>query len=128
YPDLDYVDNWSGQNDRREDFSTSKYYTAKDPQSSQDFLLPNGRSFGGGNLFISDYMVVGAQLNYGLTDWVSVNAGGILLPFLSTSVTSLTGGIKITPYSSDSWNFSAGFQDVYSKVLHTTVIKFPYVA
>ena len=128
YPDLDYVDNWSGQNDHREDFSTSKYYTAKDPQSSQDFLLPTGRAFGGGNLFISDYMVVGAQINYGLTDWVSLNAGGILLPFLSTSVTSLTGGIKVTPYSSEDWNFSAGFQDVYSKVLHTTVIKFPYIA
>ncbi len=128
YPDLDYVDNWSGQNDHRDDFATAKYYVAKDPLSSQDFLLPNARSFGEDNLFLTDYMIIGLQANYGVTDWLSVNAGGVLAPFLSTSVTTITGGVKVTPYSSNQLNISAGFQDVYSKVVHTTHIAFPYLA
>jgi hypothetical protein len=128
YPDLDYVDNWSGQNDHREDFGTAKYYVAQDPQSSQDFLLPTARPFGEGNFFLTDYMVAGAQLNYGPTYWISVNAGGVFIPFVTPSVTALTGGIKLTPYSSDDFNVSAGFQDIYSKVLNTTHIAFPYLA
>ncbi len=128
YPDLQAVDNWSGMNDRREDFATAKYYVAKDPESSQDFLLPTGRSFGGGNFFLNDYMLAGLQANYGITDWISVNAGGVDIPILTPTVTSLTGGIKVTPYSSDDLNVSAGFQDIYSKVVNTTRIAFPYVA
>jgi hypothetical protein len=128
YPDLQYVDNWSGQNDHREDFFSSKYYVASDPLSSQDFLLPNGRAFGEGNFFFTDYMVAGAQLNYGPTYWISLNGGGVFMPFLSPSVTALTGGIKLTPYSSDDFNVSAGFQDIYSKVVNTTHIAFPYLA
>jgi hypothetical protein len=128
YPDLQYVDNWSGQNDRREDFATSKYYVAKDPESSQDFLLPTARSFGEGNFFLNDYMVAGLQANYGVTDWISLNAGGVLAPFLPTTVTAMTGGIKITPYGSDVLNVSVGFQDIYSKVVNTTHIAFPYIA
>lgn len=128
YPDLDYVDNWSGQNDHREDFATAKYYVAKDPLSSQDFFLPTGRAFGDNNFFLNDYMVAGLQANYGLTNWISLNAGGVVIPILTPSVTALTGGIKVTPYSSDVWNLSAGFQDIYSKVVNTTHIAFPYVA
>ncbi len=128
YPDLDYVDNWSSRNDRRDDFATAKYYVAKDPLSSQDFLLPTARPFGEGQFFFTDYMIAGAQLNYGPTYWISLNAGGIFIPFLTPSVTALTGGIKLTPYSSDDFNVSAGFQDIYSKVIHTTRIAFPYLA
>ena len=128
YPDLQSVDNWSGQNDHREDFSTAKYAVVTDPLASQDFLLPNGRAFGEGNLFLTDYMVAGPQLNYGPTYWMSLNAGGIVLPFLTPSVTALTGGIKLTALSWDQWNISAGFQDIYSKVVNTTHIAFPYLA
>jgi hypothetical protein len=128
YPDLQYVDNWSGQNDHREDFATAKYYVAKDPLASQDFLLPNGRAVGEGNFFLTDYMVAGPQLNYGPTYWISLNAGGIVIPFLTPSVTAFTGGIKVTPLSWDQWNISAGFQDIYSKVVNTTRIAFPYLA
>ena len=128
YPDIEYVDNWSGQNDRREDFATARYYTAKDPMSSQDFLLPTGRPFGVGNFFASDYMVAGLQANYGPTDWLSLNAGGLLLPFLPTGVTAVTGGIKISPYATDPINVSAGFQEAFSKVVKQNAIAFPYIS
>src|SRR5581483_7188379 len=122
YPDLDYVDNWSGQNDRREDFSTARYTNAKDPLSSQDFLLPTARSFGSGNLFVMDYMIAGLQLNYGVSDWLSVNAGGLVAPFLPTSVSTATAGVKITPLSEDLFTVSAGFQGVYSSVVKVNQI------
>src|SRR5581483_1576711 len=128
YPDLDYVDNWSGQNDRREDFSTARYTNAKDPLSSQDFLLPTARSFGSGNLFVMDYMIAGLQLNYGVSDWLSVNACGLVAPFLPTSVSTATAGVKITPLSEDLFTVSAGFQGVYSSVVKVNQIAFPYLA
>ncbi len=128
YPDLQYVDNWSGQNDRREDFATAKYYVATDPLASQDFLLPNGRAFGEGSLFITDYMIAGAELNYGPTYWLSLNAGGVYLPIVTPTVSTGTAGLKITALSWDQWNVAAGFQYIYSEVLNTTRISFPYLA
>gem|GEM_PF-2166946 len=128
YPDLEYVDNWTGQNDRREDFATARYTTAADPRSSQNFLLPTARSFGQGNLFLTDYMIAGLQINYGVTDWLSLNGGGIFAPFLPTTITTATEGLKITPPSIGDLTFAAGFQDVYSKVVKVTRIAFPYVA
>jgi len=128
YPDLQYVDNWSGQNDRREDFSTARYSTVTDPLASQDFLLPTARGFGQGNLFLNDYMIAGLQINYGLTDWLSLNAGGLFMPFLPTTVTTATEGLKISLPSMDDFTVAAGFQDVYSQVVKVTRIAFPYVA
>ncbi|HEY3874982.1 MAG TPA: hypothetical protein VGM92_05870 [Candidatus Kapabacteria bacterium] len=128
YPDLDYVDNWSGQGDRREDFATALYYTAKDPMASQDFLLPNARPFDEGSFFLSDYMLAGLQVNYGPTYWLGVNAGGVEIPFLTPPVTAATAGIKITPYQIDPFNVSVGFQEVYSKVVKMNTIAFPYIA
>ncbi|SRR5579883_3619166 len=128
YPDIDYVENWSGEGDRRESFVTSAYVAVKDPMASQDFLLPTARAFGEGHAFISDYMVAGLQLNYGVTDWMSLNGGGIFAPFLPTTVNAGTAGIKLTPLASDLFTAAAGFQGVYSKVVKLNRIAFPYVA
>jgi hypothetical protein len=127
YPDLDYVDNWSGQNDRREEFLSSTYYVVKDPLASQGFILPTAQAFGQDHLFALDYMIAGLQINYGVTDWLSLNAGGALIPFLPTSVTAATGGLKITPLSSGLFCAAAGFQEIYSEVVKTSHIAFPYV-
>jgi hypothetical protein len=127
YPDLQYVDNWSGQNDRRDDFATARYSTSTDPRASQDFLLPTARSFGEGNLFVTDYMIAGLQINYGPTDWLSLNAGGVLLPFLPTTVSAATGGLKITPLSVGELTLGAGFQDISSHVTKSSQIAFPYL-
>jgi hypothetical protein len=127
FPDITYVDNWSGQGDRREEFFTSAYITSKDPLASQAFLIPTGRAFGAGHTFVMDYMIAGLQLNYGPTDWLSLNAGGLAAPFLPTSVTTGTAGIKITPLALDEVNVSVGAQGVYSEVTKITRIGFPYV-
>jgi hypothetical protein len=128
YPDLDYVDNWSGQNDRREEFLSSTYFVVKDPLASQLFLLPTAPAFGEDHLFALDYMIAGLQINYGVTDWLSINAGGALIPFLTPSVTAATGGLKITPITSGLLSIAAGFQDIYSQVVKTSHIAFPFVA
>jgi hypothetical protein len=128
YPDLDFVDNWSGQNDRRDNFFTATYLTVKDPLSSQSFLTPNARGFGAGHFFLMDYLVAGLQLNYGVTDWLSMNAGGLFAPFLPTTVTTATAGLKITPYSSDLFTLAAGGQGVYSNVTKVNRMAFPFVA
>ncbi len=127
YPDIQYVDNWSGQNDRRDDFSTARYSVVSDPLASQDFLLPTARAFGKGHLFLDDYMIAGLQINYGLTSWLSLNAGGLFMPFLPTTVTTATEGLKITPFQTGQLTLAAGFQDVYSQVAKVTRIAFPYV-
>ena len=127
YPDLDYVDNWTGQNDRRDNFETATYLTSKDPLASQDFLMPTARAFGGGHAFLMDYMIAGLQMNYGLTDWLSMNAGGVFAPFLPTTVTTGTAGVKITPVSTDLFSLSAGVQGVYSDVKNVTRIGFPFI-
>lgn len=128
YPDVSYVDNWTGQNDRRETFFTSTYLTVKDPLASQNFLTPNARAFGGGHLFIMDYLVAGLQLNYGVTDWLSLNGGGLFAPFLPTTVTTATAGIKITPITTDLFTIAAGAQGVYSDVTKINRLAFPFVA
>ncbi len=127
YPDLDYVDNWTGQNDRRENFETSTYLTSKDPLSSQEFLMPTARAYGGGNVFLMDYMLGGLQANYGASDWLSINGGGVFAPFLPTTVTTATAGVKITPVSTELFGLAAGFQGVYSDVKKITRIGFPYI-
>ncbi len=127
YPDLDHVDNWSGQGDTRSDFATARYTIYKDPLASQNFLLPTARAFGSGDLFLNDYMIAGLQINYGLTDWLSLNAGGVFMPFLPTTITTATEGVKITPPSIGQLTLAAGFQDVYSHVVRTTRIAFPYL-
>src|SRR5436190_2760603 len=125
FPDLDFVENWTGQNDRRDNFFTATYLTVKDPLASQSFLTPNARAFGAGHLFFMDYLVAGLQLNYGVTDWLSMNAGGLFAPFLPTTVTTATAGIKITPYSSDLFTVAAGGQGVYSNVTKVNRLAFP---
>jgi hypothetical protein len=128
YPDIDNVENWSGQNDTRSEFFTATYLTVKDPLTSQSFLTPNARAFGSGHLFLMDYLVAGLQLNYGVTDWLSMNAGGLFAPFLPTTITTATGGIKITPYAGELLTVAAGAQGVYSQVSKVNRMGFPFVA
>lgn len=127
YPDLQYVDNWSGQDDRKDVFYTSTYVNAKDPLASQAFLIPTARAFGGRHGFVMDYMVAGLQLNYGVTDWLSLNGGGVAAPFLPTPITTGSAGLKITPFATDEFAISAGAQGVYSQVTKITRIGFPFV-
>ena len=96
YPDLSYIDNYSGNNDRRKEFFTPSYLSVKDPMASQGFLTPNGIAFGKDNNFLSDYLLGGLQINYGPTDWLSMNLGGVFLP-LKNNIIVATGGAKFTP-------------------------------
>lgn len=126
YPKIDFVDNWSGVNNRREDFRTSAYFTATDRRASQTFITPSARAFGEGHVFLASYMVAGLQFNYGITDWLSFNGGGVFAPFLPTQVLTGTAGIKITPVQTELFGIAAGFQGVYSEVVKVTRIAFPY--
>lgn len=126
YPRIDYIDNWSGAGDRREDFRTSAYFTASDRRASQTFITPTARSFGEGHVFLASYMVAGLQFNYGITDWLSFNGGGVFAPFLPTQVLTGTAGIKVTPVQTELFGLAAGFQGVYSEVVKITRIAFPY--
>lgn len=127
YPVIDHIDNWSGQNDTRSEFLTSTYINVRDPRSSQTFLMPTASEFGQGNAFISSYMVAGLQFNYGPTDWLSLNGGGVFAPFLPTQVVTGTAGFKFSPAKSDLFEVAAGAQGVYSEVVKITRIGFPYI-
>jgi hypothetical protein len=127
YPEIIYIDNYSGNNDRRKDFFTTTYLTVKDPMSSQGFITPNGMAYGAGNNFLSDYLLGGLQINYGATDWLSVNLGGAFLPLNNTIIVA-TGGAKFTPLSSELWHISAGAQGMYSQVVKTTHLGLGYAA
>jgi len=127
YPELSYIDNYSGNNDRRKEFRTSTYLAVKDPLASQGFVTPNGMAFGQGNNFLSDYFFGGLQINYGATDWLSMNLGGVFLP-LKTNIEVATGGFKVTPFSSELWHVSVGTQGMYSQVVKTTKLALGYAA
>ena len=71
-------------------------------------------------------MLAGLQFNYGATNWLSVNAGGLFGFFLPTQVITATGGVKITPYQSGLWAVAVGGQGVYTQVVNITRIAFPY--
>jgi hypothetical protein len=126
YPKLERIENYSGQNDTKEEFYTTSYLESHDPRSSQAFITPNAMSFGAGNAFISDYLLAGLQFNYGPTDWLSLNGGGVFAPFLPTQVLTGTLGLKVTPYQSAHVALAAGVQGVYSDVVKITRIAFPY--
>ncbi len=127
YPDLSYIDNYSGNNDRRKEFFTPSYLSVKDPMASQGFITPNGIAFGRDNNFLSDYLFGGLQLNYGPTDWLSLNLGGVFLP-LKNNIVVATGGAKFTPYSSEKWHVSIGIQGMYSQVVKTSRLGLGYGA
>jgi hypothetical protein len=128
YPQISYIDNYTGEGDRREDFFTATYLTAEDRRASQTFITPNAHSFGEGHTFISSYMLAGLQLNHGITDWLSINGGGVFAPFLPTPVLTGTAGIKVAPLQSEMFAMAAGVQGVYSEVVKVTRIAFPYIA
>lgn len=127
YPELSSIDNYSGTNDRRKEFFTPTYLKVKDPMASQGFVTPNGMAFGKDNNFLSDYLLGGLQINYGPTDWLSTNLGGVFLP-LKNNIIVATGGIKLTPFSSELWHISAGVQGMYSQVIKTTHLGLGYGA
>jgi hypothetical protein len=127
YHDLSFIDNYSCKDDRRDDFFTRKDLATEDPKASQGFVTPTGIAFGKGNNFFADYLVGGLQMNYGATNWLSVNGGGVLLP-LRNIVILATGGAKFTPFSSELWHISAGFQGMYSKIIKITDLILGYGA
>jgi len=127
YPEINYIDNYSGNNDRRTDFFTTAYLTVKDPMASQGFITPNGMAYGQGNNFLSDYLLGGLQINYGATDWLSMNLGGVFLPLNNTIIVA-TGGAKFTPLSTEFWHVSAGIQGMFSQVVKTTHLALGYAA
>jgi hypothetical protein len=127
YPDIRYVDNYSGKNDRRNEFFTPSYLAARDPRASQTFITPTAIPFGQGNNFLSDYLFGGLQMNFGPTNWLSANLGGVFLP-LKNNIIVATGGLKITPYENELWHLAAGGQALYSEVINTTKIGMIYGA
>lgn len=127
YPEIHLIENYSGTNDIRKDFFTTTYLSVKDPMASQGFITPNGFAFGEGNNFLSDYLLGGLQINYGATDWLSMNLGGVFLP-LKNNIIVATGGAKFTPLSTEFWHFSAGLQGMYSQVVKTTHLGLGYGA
>ncbi len=126
YPKINYVENWSGSGDLREDFRSSAYFSAFDRRASQTFITPTARAFGEGHVFLASYMVAGLQFNYGITDWLSFNGGGVFAPFLNPQVLTGTTGIKITPIQTELFGFAVGMQGVYSEVVKVTRIAFPF--
>ncbi|MEI8135058.1 MAG: hypothetical protein WCH46_08315 [bacterium] len=127
YPELSYIENYSGVGDTRKEFYTTSYLTVVDPMASQGLATPNGFAYGAGNNFIADYLLGGLQLNVGATDWLSLNAGGVFLP-LKNNIIVATGGLKVTPYSLGLWHISVGGQALYSEVVKTTKLILGYGA
>ncbi len=119
YTNISYVDNYSGSNDRRKEFYTTQYLNIKDPRASQTFITPTSFAYGAGNNFLTDYLFGGLQINFGITDWLSANLGGVFLP-LKDNVIVGAAGIKVTPYESELWRVAVGGQGLYSQVVHTT--------
>ncbi|MBS1902614.1 MAG: hypothetical protein JSS75_02815 [Bacteroidetes bacterium] len=127
YQYLSSIENFSGQNDRRSEFRTPTWIAAYDPRSSQAFITPTALPFGSGNGFLSDYLFGSLQLNYGPTDWLSLNAGGAFLP-LKNNIIVATGGLKVTPYESELWHLAVGGQALYSEVVNITRLGMVYGA
>jgi hypothetical protein len=98
-----------------------------DPMASQGYITPNGIAFGKDNIFLADYLFGGLQMNYGPTDWLSMNLGGVYLP-LNNNIIVGTTGAKFSPYSSELWHISAGGQVMYSQVLKITHLGLAYGA
>ncbi|MEP7235598.1 MAG: hypothetical protein ABI778_09905 [Ignavibacteriota bacterium] len=126
-----YFDNYETKNEYEPDHPSwaklEDTTTYVDPIASQGFITPNGIAYGKGNFYVMDYLFGGLQINYGLANWLSLNAGGVLLP-LSTTLRVATGGFKITPFASRSWAISLGGQGVYSGFIKTTHLGLAYGA
>lgn len=127
YPQLSTIENYSGNGDLRKEFFMPSYLAAYDPRSSQAFITPTALPFGAGNGFLADYLFGGLQINYGPTDWLSINAGGVFLP-LKDNIIVATGGLKITPYETEMWHLAAGGQALYSQVVNITRLAMAYGA
>jgi len=127
YIDISFINNYSCRDDVRDDFLSAKYHHDIDPTASQGFILPTAYAFGEGNNFFSDYLLGGLQINYGATNWLSLNEGGVFLPVKNTVIIT-SGGAKLTPYSSALLNVSLGFQGLYSRIIKTTDLLLGYGA
>ncbi|HYM20359.1 MAG TPA: hypothetical protein VEW28_05065 [Candidatus Kapabacteria bacterium] len=127
YPNIRYIDNYSGKGDRRNEFYTTAYLTALDPRASQTYITPTAIPYGEGNNFIADYFFGGLQMNFGPTNWLSTNLGGVFLP-LKNNIIVATAGLKVTPYESELWHLAVGGQGLYSEVVSTVKLGMVYGA
>lgn len=126
FPEIDYIKNYSGTGDKRDEFRTTAYLAIKDPRAWQGYITPNAIPYGQGQGSLTDYLVASLLFGYGATDWLSLNLGGAFIPFLPNTVKIATGGLKVTPLSTKEWNISAGGQVVYSEVVKQSEVFFPY--
>ncbi|MFI5262886.1 MAG: hypothetical protein ACHQM6_00065 [Candidatus Kapaibacterium sp.] len=126
YSEITSIDNYSCEGDEKKVFQ-APFFGVKDPLASQGIITPNGMAFGKNNNFLSDYYVGGVQMNYGATNWLSMNFGGVYLP-LKINIIVVTGGLKFTLFSSTPWHFSIGVQGMYSEVIKTTHLGLLYGA
>jgi hypothetical protein len=126
YPEINYIDNYSGDGKRREDFFTTAYLKVRDPRAGQGYITPNALSYEKGSSFLANYFLAGLQGTYAPTDWLSVNVGGTYLPFFEHSIITATAGIKASPYSTDRWHIALGAQGLYAEVVKTTRFAFTY--
>lgn len=126
YPELNYIDNYNGDGIRRDDFHTTAYLSIRDPRTGQGYITPNAIPYDQGSSFLANYFLAGLQGTYAPTGWLSANIGGTFLPFFEHPVITATGGIKVTPFSSERWHVGVGAQTLYAEVLKTTHFNFAY--
>ncbi len=126
YPEINYIDNYNGDGARRDDFHTTAYLNVRDPRAGQGYITPNAIPYEQGSSFLANYFLAGLQGTYAPTDWLSANIGGTFLPFFEHPVITATGGIKVTPFSSDRWHVGFGAQTLFAEVVKTTRFNFAY--
>ncbi|MBC8145552.1 MAG: hypothetical protein H7X80_08190 [bacterium] len=82
-----------------------------DPTTFRNVLLPTARSIGDGRAFIASYDVAGVLAGYGLTDRLSVIAGGMYVPgFIGSPIVDVTAGAKYEFVREDYVRVAGGFQ------------------
>ncbi len=98
-----------------------------DPTAYRVITMPTARSVDSGKIFAANYDAAGWLAGYGLTDRLTVLAGGVYVPPAISYNLVLTGGARYELYREGSLRAAAGMQATYSRTdLSTIVLLSPY--
>jgi hypothetical protein len=92
-----------------------------DPTTFRNIIMPTAESVGKGGYFLGNYDLVGMLAGYGLTDRLTILAGGAGVPASIAQLLVATAGVKYEAVREDGFNAAAGFQYGYSSTKESDI-------
>jgi len=93
----------------------------EDPTTFRNIVMPTAESVGEGKYFIGDYDLIGLLAGYGVTDRLTVLAGGAGVPSVITKLLVATVGGKYEVLRMEEMNLAVGLQYAFTSTKESDI-------